>query len=298
MKDILIRSQDLLVAVNAWGAEIKSVEKNGMEYLWQGEKGIYQRTSPTLFPIVGRFLSDTYYVGDRDYRMELNGIAMEENFDTVSLSGSSVTFLLKPNRRTMAAYPFDFGLYVTYTADKSTLRVDYRVENNGPSPMPFCVGCHTAYRWPLRDKDAPEDYRLVFEQEEQLRSFNPFGWRQDFVNGRVRPLSHSLFANYTRSITDIRSEWIQLESTKHSHGVRIHRSAFPYMAIWTLPIEEARLVCLEPCTGIHAGDTGCTHLEDREGAIVLAPGEVWEKGSVSISSDQKPACKTRKPAAK
>ncbi len=278
MKDLTIRSGELTVAVNAWGAEIKSVEKDGREYLWQGEKGIYQRTSPTLFPIVGRFLSDTYYVGDRDYHMELNGIALEENFKTVSVSGGSVTFLLEANDRLLKSYPFPFRLFVTYTAAGSTLKTDYRVENNGSGPMPFCVGCHTAYRWPLRDEDAPEDYRLRFEQEEQLRSFNPFGWRQDFVSGRIRPLSHSLFANYTRSLTGIRSEWIQLESVRHSHGIRIHRSAFPFLAIWTLPIEEARMVCLEPCTGIHAGDTGCTHLEDREGAIVLAPGEKWENG--------------------
>ena len=50
------------------------------------------------------------------------------------------------------------------------------------------------------------------------------------------------------------------------------------MAIWTLPDPEAALVCLEPCTSVHAGDHGCTHIEDREGAIVLNPGEVWEKG--------------------
>ena len=65
MKDVIIRSDRLTVHANALGAELKGVEMDGLEYLWQGDVDSYTRTSPTLFPIVGRFLSDTYYVGDR-----------------------------------------------------------------------------------------------------------------------------------------------------------------------------------------------------------------------------------------
>ena len=80
MKDLILKSDCLTVHVNALGAELKGVEKDGLEFLWQGDKDSYPRTSPTLFPIMGRFLSDTYYVGDKAYNMGLNGIAMDLNF--------------------------------------------------------------------------------------------------------------------------------------------------------------------------------------------------------------------------
>ena len=69
MKDIIIRSDRLTVHVNPLGAELKGVEMDGLEYLWQGDSAYYLRTSPTLFPIIGRCLSDTYYVGDQAYTM-------------------------------------------------------------------------------------------------------------------------------------------------------------------------------------------------------------------------------------
>ncbi len=280
MKDIIIRSDKLTVHVNALGAELKGVEMDGLEYLWQGQKDIYPRTSPTLFPIVGRFLSDTYYVGDRAYQMPLNGVAMDENFRCFMYKENRAVFQLTANERLLAMYPFDFCLTVAYTADANTLHVDYRVENFGSCAMPFSVGCHTAYNWPLTEGDAPEDYRLRFEKEESLESFNPFGWTQPFVRGNLRPLSHDLFANYTRSLTGIRSDWIQLENVKNGRSVRIHRKDFPYLAIWTLPTPQAKLICLEPCTGVHAGNHGALHLEDRDGALLLQPKETWEKGFV------------------
>jgi len=279
MKDLILKSDCLTVHVNALGAELKGVEKDGLEFLWQGDKDSYPRTSPTLFPIMGRFLSDTYYVGDKAYNMGLNGIAMDLNFTCLSHTENQAVFQLKADDRTRKSYPFEFALTVTYTAKGNQVFVDYKVENKGDVPMPFCLGCHTAYNWPLVEGDASTDYRLVFEKDEDLESFNPFGWREPgFVKGKVRPLSHDLFENFTRSFTGIQSDWFEYGSDKHDRKVRIYRKNFPFIAMWTMPIEEAKLVCLEPSTSVQPGNHPGLHLEDRLGAITLAPGEVWENG--------------------
>ena len=55
----------------------------------------------------------------------------------------------------------------------------------------------------------------------------------------------------------------------------IERSAFPFLAMWSLPDEGAELVCLEPCTSVHAG--GATTLNDRMGIIVLPAGDCCDK---------------------
>lgn len=273
MKDQTIRSGRLLVSVNPFGAELKSVEMDGLEYLWQGDPETYARTSPTLFPIIGRFLSDTYFVGDKAYHMALNGFAMEKNFEITEHTPESITLSLAAGPRTLAVYPYDFRLAVRYGAQGSALTVRYTIKNAGAEPMPFGIGCHTAYRWPLFEGEDPKDYFLRFEKEEELESFNPFGWREPFVqNTDVRPLDHGLFANYTRSITGIRSAWIGFENKRNGRGVRIFRDQFPFMAIWTQPAEDAAFICLEPCTSIQPGDRGCTTMFDRMGIQVLAPG--------------------------
>lgn len=277
MKDVIIHSDRLTVHVNAFGAELKGAEVDGLEYLWQGASDSYERTSPTLFPIVGRFLSDTYYVGDKAYSMPLNGFAKDANFSCASRTANQAVFILRDSDATRAMYPFAFTLTVTYTVWENTLDIAYRVENRDDSPMPFCVGCHTAYNWPLRPQDRAEDYRLYFEQDETLESFNPFGWRQPFVQGRERSLTHELFANFTRSLTGMRSQWVEYGSDRHERCVRIHRAQFPFMAIWSPERQAAPFVCLEPCSGVQPGNMGSLHLQDRQGALVLVPGQTWER---------------------
>ena len=270
MKDILIRSDRITAHVNAFGAELKGLALDGVEYLYEGDPDDYGRTSPTLFPIIGRFLSDTYYVNDTAYHMPLNGFAMNRNFSVDALGDHFVRFALCDDQRTRALYPFAFVLYVEYLLAGDRLRVSYRIVNTGKDALPFCVGCHTAYRWPLLEGESPDDYCLAFEREEKLDSFNPFNWKEEgFVNGAIRPLAHELFNNYTRSLTGLRSSWIEFRGGS-GHGARIHRAEMPYLALWTLPDETARFLCVEPCTSVHAGSA--TTMTDRNGVIVLEPG--------------------------
>lgn len=275
MKDMIIYNKDLRVHVNPFGAELKGIEKEGIEYLWQGDVRTYPRTSPTLFPIIGRFLSDTYYVGDKAYHMTINGFAQDANFIVTEHTDTSAVLRLTANDLTRSMYPFEFELEVTYSLSENRLMVKQVVSNHGEEIMPFCVGCHTAYKWPLFDTDSERDYYLAFEQAETLQSFNPFGWQAPFLEGTDRRmLDHSLFENYTRSLKGIRSHWIKLASTAHEHAVRIDRREYPYLAIWSMPCKEAALICLEPCTSLHPGTHPSLYLGQRDGALELNPGEV------------------------
>ena len=150
---------------------------------------------------------------------------MDRNFRCASCASDRVVFQLEADERTRQSYPFDFALTVGYAVQGDTLAVSYKVENRGSIPMPFCLGCHTAYNWPLLPGDDPQDYSLRFEKEEELESFNPFGWRQPFVQGRERPLSHALFTNYTRSVYGpalyLARVWQPQTWTARAHPARI-----------------------------------------------------------------------------
>ena len=272
MKDIILQSGPIEAYVNAFGAEIKGLSLNGIEYLYEGDVDYYGRTSPTLFPIVGRFLTDTYFDRDKAYHLTPSGFAQIRNFTLEEQTPEEATFLLCSDERTLVLYPYSFELRVHYQVTEKGLRIEYRVKNTGNRVMPFCLGCHTAYRWPLFPEEEPEDYELRFEEIEDLESFNPFNWKDPhFIYGQSKTLSHDLFENYTRGMTGIRSAWIEFGHKNRCHGIRIHREEMPYLAMWTLPEKEARFVCLEPCTSVHAG--AATTLQDRLGCLTISPGE-------------------------
>lgn len=277
MKDIMIRAGDLSAQVNAFGAELKSLTLHGFEFLYDGDPRHYGRTSPTLFPIIGRFLSDTYFDGDRWYKMPLNGFAQDRNFTVAAQGTDFVTFALADDEETRRIFPYRFRLEVTYRLGDGRLHVSYGITNPGETGLlPFGLGCHTAYRWPLTQAEMPEDCFIRFEKREHIGSFNPFGWKDlDFVQDGMRPLTHDLFRNFTRSLYGLTSEWVEFASRKHDHAVRIHRSEFPYLAIWASADERAKVICIEPCTSIQAG--ACLGMFDRSGVQVLSPGQQCRK---------------------
>lgn len=271
VKDIIFNCGNTKAHVNAFGAELRSLEVDGFEYLYQGDPAYYGRTSPTLFPIVGRFLNDTYYVGKQYYKMPVNGFAKERNFTVVERSNEHVCFELKQDERTMVMYPFEFTLHVEYALIQKGMNVTFSVQNTGSQSLPYAVGLHTAYRWPLAPELISTDYQLDFEKEEDLTSFNPFNWKcPEFIKGKGKPIKHEYWSNFTRSFTDIKSKWVGLSCPMHPRAVRIHRSEFDYLAVWTMQEEKAEFLCIEPCMSVHAG--AATTIEERNGTEVLAPG--------------------------
>lgn len=48
-----LKNDILSIAVDNHGAELTSINKNGVEYLWQADPAFWKRHSPVLFPIVG-----------------------------------------------------------------------------------------------------------------------------------------------------------------------------------------------------------------------------------------------------
>jgi galactose mutarotase-like enzyme len=264
-----IANKRVSLEVSSYGAEITSLKLDGFEYLWKADPKYYGRVSPILFPITGRFMDGYYMHNNQKYEMQLNGIVMERNFDIEKVNDNKITCTLVSDIETKKIYPFDFVLKVHYILEETTLKVLFDIKNNSDEIMPYSVGNHTAFKWPLVDGEDASSYFLKFEQKETLKSFNPFGWTADFlINENIRPIYHDFYANYTRSIRDPKSDWIEYTGATCDYVVRIYRKQFPFLANWALPDPQANLVCLEPCVSISShGPT----MFDREGIRSLAP---------------------------
>jgi len=268
MKKVL-KNDRVCLTVSDFGAEMTSLTLDGFEYLWSPNEAYYNRTSPCLFPITGRFMDGFYTHNGKEYPMKLNGVAMEKTFKVTSESETELVMTLCEDEETLSVYPFRFTLDMTYRLEGRRLYVSYTVTNRSDEPMPYSVGNHTAYRWPLAEHDDPNSYFLRFERAETLESFSPFGWIAPWLtNERIRPLSHDLYDNGTRSFRDQASEWFEYTGANCDFAVRMYRESFPFVANWASPDENAHLICLEPSLSISShGPT----MFDREGIRVLAP---------------------------
>ena len=101
-----ISNSVLTVGVSEHGAELQSIQKNGKEYLWQGDTRFWGRRSPVLFPIVGRVWEDTYRYAGNSYRMGQHGFARDMEFTLVSEKEDEVRYRLVSNEETLQKYPF------------------------------------------------------------------------------------------------------------------------------------------------------------------------------------------------
>ena len=186
-----IANKRVSLEVSSYGAEITSLKLDGFEYLWKADPKYYGRVSPILFPITGRFMDGYYMHNNQKYEMQLNGIVMERNFDIEKVNDNKITCTLVSDIETKKIYPFDFVLKVHYILEETTLKVLFDIKNNSDEIMPYSVGNHTAFKWPLVDGEDASSYFLKFEQKETLKSFNPFGWTADFlINENIRPIYH------------------------------------------------------------------------------------------------------------
>ena len=58
--EYVLKNGTLTATVESYGAELRSVVKDGAEYLWQGDPAYWAGRAPVLFPICGRLVEGKY----------------------------------------------------------------------------------------------------------------------------------------------------------------------------------------------------------------------------------------------
>ncbi len=111
---MIIKNNLLTVEISSFGAELKSIIKDDIEFLWQGDPKYWKRSSPVLFPIVGRLLDDEYIYNNKTYKLTQHGFARDCEFMLVKKTNKEGIYLLKENNEILKKYPFKFNLSIGY----------------------------------------------------------------------------------------------------------------------------------------------------------------------------------------
>lgn len=268
------------------GAELVSLRTaEGEELLWQAGPE-WPRHAPVLFPIVGRLPGDALEVDGQSYAMTQHGFARDSRFEWVERTDTLAHLRLCDSEATRARFPFGFELDLLYRAEGSRLRVETHVRNPGSSPLPYAVGAHPAFRWPLEPGVAKERHVLRFEgnarhKASAIEGGFLSGERDVPVAGDALALSEGLFAGDALVFGGIGEGAVRFEAlgeTGPVRSLRVSWEGYRDLGVWSKP-QGAPFLCIEPWAGTTPPLGWNGAFADKPGNTLLSPGEsrnyVW-----------------------
>lgn len=279
-----LKNDVLTVNVSDHGAELTSIRKGSIEYLWQADPAFWGRHSPVLFPIVGSVWEKRYRVDGREYELGQHGFARDMDFILVEASDTEVRYRLGSTPETLAKYPWPFVLEISYKLHDNKIDVIWEVSNPGPQEMFFQIGAHPAFNYPDYEPDTMERGFLSFDRSEGLECIRikekgcvdaepryPLEIPQD----GLLPLTRETFdAIDTIMLQDSQISKVTLYRTDASPWLSLTFDA-PVVGIWSPPTRNAPFICLEPWYGRcdSAGYEG--EYKDKDWMNRLAPNETF-----------------------
>lgn len=274
MANIRIGNDHLSVEISPLGAEMQSiVTGDGQSWLWDGDAAFWSGRSPVLFPIVGKAPNDHVSIEGHRYPMGQHGFARRSEFELVATGPDHCLFELRSSQSSSSIFPFDFTLALEHRVEGRGVVVTAEVSNADHRPMPFGIGFHPAFVWPLPGC-AGAEHSVTLDN----------GGEPDLVRlsgGLVRPetlpspfnkgelvLDHGLFA--ADAMLFPKGAGAGLRYAAGGKAIRFTWENLPNFALWSKP--GAPFICLEPWRGTAAEVGGSDGLAERPYCEVLGPG--------------------------
>ncbi|MDB5537803.1 MAG: putative lacX protein [Devosia sp.] len=270
-----IGNDQITVDIAALGAEMQSITTaDGAQWLWSGDAKYWSGRSPILFPMVGKAPNDTISIEGKSYAMGQHGFARRSEFELVAASATSCRFELMATEASWQVYPFDFLLALSYEIEGTAITITAEVSNRDHKLMPFGIGFHPAFVWPLPGSPANThgvsldngaepalirlDHGLVVPEE----LLSPF-------QAGMLVLEHDLFEADAMLFPEGAGAGLSY-GCPGGPSIKIDWTNLPNLALWSKP--DAPFICIEPWHGTAAEVGGSDDLEKRPYSNVLGPG--------------------------
>lgn len=292
--------KDFQILVSNIGAELKSIQRDGREYLWNADKTYWGRTAPILFPIVGRLADNTLRINGQEYKMKQHGFARDAEFlrlePKTSLLGGALDvqainapLVFKMYQEGMPAnYPYQFDLLARYKAANNIVSCSWEVKNLGAKTMHFQIGAHPAFVLPdYNAADAVHGYIQFYDNQGVIvkpvaKNFLVDGLRYSYESPKqvtdenaVLLIKNDTFVNDAILIEDSQVASATLFD-KHGHKVLTvvcpQAEAF---GIWAPNKPGCPFVCIEPWCGIADRFDFDGDISERELNHQLKPRETY-----------------------
>ena len=270
---VVIKNNELTVKIAKKGAEIKSILRGSVEYMWSADPQFWAQTAPIMFPMCGGLKGGRYELDGASYEMPKHGFAKLSEFEVEELSDSRVTMLLRDSEETRKMYPFAFEFRVTFALSGNSLAVTYDSKNVDNKTMYCTFGSHEAYACP----EGIEDYELIFPEEESLVAS---GLNGDIVTDYTKQMSENsrkLVLNDLDFFLDalvfrtVKSRSVTLAAKNGSRRITVDFPGFDNLVLWHK--YTAPYLCVEPWCGLPDVTGSSYNFAEKVGMRALQPGE-------------------------
>ena len=271
---IRIENNFIHAEIAPMGAELIVLKRQGFpNVLWKKDDSIWNRTSPNLFPIVGRLIDDSFNFRGQKFQMNQHGFARDCVFEVIKKERDEVRLLLRSSAQTKIQYPFEFEFMVTYRLILNSIEVSFQTRNFNPHSMPYSVGGHPGF---AIQGDLTE-YQLDFQQSMLLDrsildgTFYSGKLEQMEIN-KVLSLENDLFENDALVFKSPPFSVVTLTHKIQGPIVTLSSNTWGAVGFWTKPF--APFFCIEPWWGWadHLNSTG--DLEKKMGVHLLPPNQL------------------------
>ena len=285
----ILSNGTLSVEVSGHGAELCSIRKNGIEYLWQADPEYWKRHSPVLFPIVGSLWNGVYRYGGKEYAMSQHGFARDMDFSLTGKSANDVWYRLEADEATLKKFPFRFVLEIGYRLEDNKIHVLWRVHNADSKTMYYQIGAHPAFYYPDFSPSAElkgyfsfakagasvcNDLEYILIKEKGCA--DPAAvYRRRLEEGKL-PIDTHIFDKDALILENGTVNRVTLHAPSGKPWLSLAFDA-PEVGLWSPPFRNAPFVCIEPWYGRcdRADFTG--EISERDWIQSLEAGETSEK---------------------
>ncbi len=255
----VLENEKLRVEIDSFGAELKSVQDkaSGQEYMWQGDKKYWGRTSPVLFPFVGRLKDDTFLHGGQKYTMKQHGFARDMEHQLLSKTDDAIWFKLVTSNETLEQFPFSFVLSIGYELKDNELKVLWEVSNNSVDKhMHFGIGAHPAFNCPIHGEDSKAGYKLYFAGVDEIHHHgNDAATGLSIDEDIVLPLENhratitpEFFDRCTYIVEGRQTNEVGIEDPNGNRFITVLFD-MPLFGLWSPEGKNAPFLCIEPWCG-------------------------------------------------
>lgn len=279
---ITLKNQYLTAKIAEVGAELKSLMRDGVEFMYEGRPEVWNYSAPMVFPICGGLRDGKFIYEGKEYFLQKHGFVRTALFSVTSATDTEAVFTIESSEATKAVYPFDFILRVVFTLDGAALRVKYEVENTGEKTMYFSIGSHEAYK----TEGGIERFDVVFDEPLTLtKTVIEQGITGNktvpvLKNSAVYPLYESAFINDALVFQNIPARAATLRDRQTGRGVRVEFPDMKNMLLWHVP--DAPYMCIEPWSGMPDSVDTDGRIENKLDITALEAGKNYENEHLII----------------
>lgn len=257
----------LTAMVESAGAQLRSLQFDGVEYLW-GAGEPWNWSAPVLFPLISGLPGDELQHDGKRYAIASHGFARRSEWAVLD----DGRFELASSEATRAQYPFEFRLQLEFVVTDH-LTVTHTVHNHGDEPLPYLLGGHPAFVWPLPEATGKHELSWVSggaTMRQAVNGLRPGRINSPADNGRL-VLQKQYFAEDALLFDDIEPHEVTYTAPGAAR-LTVKYDDFTVLGVWSKS-QGADFVCLEPWTGYPAPQGFDGDITTLPGIELLAPGE-------------------------